>query len=117
MLARGSAQKACLQLDRRRGEKFCSAAPRGLRGDLRVCGEVRQKAAGPRKRRVALRYMPRPDQASYGPLPQYGVASLLRNVGAVAAQAFFNTLLLGFAQCMGRPVVYIDLPGGYIRSC
>ncbi|MCU1273263.1 MAG: hypothetical protein JWO48_694, partial [Bryobacterales bacterium] len=31
-------------------------------GDLRVCGEAQQKAAGPRKRRVALRYMPLPDQ-------------------------------------------------------
>src|ERR1700730_2464618 len=45
------------QLDRRRREQFCSAEPRGLCGDLRVCGEAQQKAAGPRKRRVALRYI------------------------------------------------------------
>ena len=32
--------------------------PRGLYGDLRVCGEAQQKAAGPRKRCLALRYMP-----------------------------------------------------------
>src|SRR5438067_7259240 len=68
-LAHGSVKKsgrACptptrvfgLQLDRRRREKFCSAGPRGLCGDLRVCGEAQQKAAGPRERRVALRYMP-----------------------------------------------------------
>jgi hypothetical protein len=35
---------------------ICSAEPCGLCGDPRVFGEAQQKAAGPRKRRVALRY-------------------------------------------------------------
>ena len=42
-----------------------------MRG-LRVCGEAQQKAAGPRKRRVALRYRLLPDQGSYGALVTIG---------------------------------------------
>jgi hypothetical protein len=40
----------------RRREEFCSAGPRGFCGDLRVCSEAQQKAAGPCKRRMALPY-------------------------------------------------------------